>query len=128
MGNRGYLVLAFFVFAVNSLFAQISIQSLSSSSAVPGEVITINGSGFNSSVSSNVVFFGGVKATVSSASSSSLSVVVPTGASYGPITVLNSSTQLQATSPTYWNLVRRTHPESFQQRAEQSRGLGVKLV
>ncbi|MEI7507856.1 MAG: hypothetical protein WCJ62_00150 [Flavobacterium sp.] len=35
---------------------------------------------------------------------------------------------VKATSPTYWNLVRRTHPEAFQQRAEQSRGLGVKLV
>ncbi|MEN9394121.1 MAG: hypothetical protein RL362_342 [Bacteroidota bacterium] len=105
MGNRGYLVLAFLVFAVNSLFAQISIQSLSSSSAVPGEVITINGTGFNGSVSSNVVFFGGVKATVSSASSSSLSVVVPTGAAYGPITVLNSSTQLQTTSSTYFTPV-----------------------
>ncbi len=105
MGNRGYLVLAFLVLVVNSLFAQISIQSLSSSSAAPGEVITINGSGFNGSVSSNVVFFGGVKATLSSATSSTLSVVVPTGAAYGPITVLNSSTQLQATSSTYFTPV-----------------------
>jgi hypothetical protein len=35
---------------------------------------------------------------------------------------------VKATSPTYWNLVRRTHPEAFNQRAEQSRELGVKLV
>jgi len=35
---------------------------------------------------------------------------------------------VKATSPTYWNLVRRTRPEVFQRRAEQSRRLGVRLV
>lgn len=35
---------------------------------------------------------------------------------------------VKATSPTYWNLVRRTRPEIFRQRAEQSRRLGVRLV
>lgn len=35
---------------------------------------------------------------------------------------------VKATSPTYWNLVRKVHPEVFAQRAEQSRRLGVRLV
>lgn len=35
---------------------------------------------------------------------------------------------VKATSPTYWNLVRRTRPEIFAQRAEQSRRLGCRLV
>lgn len=35
---------------------------------------------------------------------------------------------VKATSPTYWNLVRRTRPEVFAARAEQSRRLGVRLV
>jgi len=35
---------------------------------------------------------------------------------------------VKATSPTYWNLVRRTHPEVFEQRAKQSRDIGVKLT
>ncbi|XTZ40272.1 hypothetical protein ACQYRI_10060 [Salmonella enterica] len=35
---------------------------------------------------------------------------------------------VKATSPTYWNLVRRVHPDVFSQRAEQSRRLGVRLV
>ena len=35
---------------------------------------------------------------------------------------------VKATSPTYWNLVRATHPEVFKQRAEQSRKIGVKLT
>lgn len=35
---------------------------------------------------------------------------------------------VKATSPTYWNLVRRTRPEVFADRAEQSRELGVRLA
>lgn len=35
---------------------------------------------------------------------------------------------VKATSPTYWNLVRKTRPEVFAARAEQSRRLGVMLV
>jgi len=37
---------------------------------------------------------------------------------------------VKATSPTYWNLVRRTRPDVFASRAEQSRrlGNGVRLV
>ena len=35
---------------------------------------------------------------------------------------------VKATSPTYWNHVRKMHPEVFQRRAEMSRRIGAKLV
>lgn len=35
---------------------------------------------------------------------------------------------VKATSPTYWNHVRRVFPDVFAERAEQSRRLGVRLV
>lgn len=35
---------------------------------------------------------------------------------------------VKATSPTYWNHVRKAHPIIFKQRAEQSRELGAKLA
>jgi len=35
---------------------------------------------------------------------------------------------VKATSPTYWNLVRREFPEVFDARAKQSRRLGARLV
>lgn len=35
---------------------------------------------------------------------------------------------VKATSPTYWNHVRKVHPAIFAQRAEQSRRLGVRLA
>jgi hypothetical protein len=35
---------------------------------------------------------------------------------------------VKATSPTYWNLVRKTRPAVFQERLEQSKRLGARLV
>lgn len=35
---------------------------------------------------------------------------------------------VKATSPTYWNHVRKIHPEVFEARALQSRGIGARLV
>jgi len=35
---------------------------------------------------------------------------------------------VKSQSPTYWNLVRKTHPEVYNQRAEQSRVIGCRLV
>jgi hypothetical protein len=35
---------------------------------------------------------------------------------------------VKATSPTYWNHVRKMHPEVFAARAEQSRRIGARLV
>lgn len=35
---------------------------------------------------------------------------------------------VKATSPTYWNHVRRWHPDIFLQRAEQSKRIGARLV
>ena len=35
---------------------------------------------------------------------------------------------VKASSPTYWNHVRKVHPEVFEERASQSRELGAKLV
>jgi hypothetical protein len=35
---------------------------------------------------------------------------------------------VKATSPTYWNHVRKMNPETFKERSDQSRRLGVRLV
>lgn len=57
----------------------------------------IRGFGFTSPPSSNAVAFNGTAATVLSATSSSILVTVPTGATTGPVTVTNSNGT--ATSP-----------------------------
>ncbi len=69
------------------LFAQPVISSFSPSSGPVGSTVVINGSNFSSTASANIVYFGAVRATVTAASSTSLAVTVPIGASYGPLTV-----------------------------------------
>ncbi|MDF2188204.1 FG-GAP-like repeat-containing protein [Paraflavitalea sp. CAU 1676] len=72
------------------------ITSFSPLSAHVGSTVTIAGSGFDAVPESNVVYFGAVRAVVQSASTSSLVVTVPAGASYAPIRV--TSFQLNAWS------------------------------
>jgi len=67
--------------------AQPVINSFSPAAAHVGETITINGSNFNATPAANIVYFGGVKATVVTASSTAITALVPAGASYQPITV-----------------------------------------
>ncbi|HTJ52175.1 MAG TPA: FG-GAP-like repeat-containing protein [Cyclobacteriaceae bacterium] len=76
-----------------------SITSFSPTSGVPSVTsVTIKGNNFNSTGSNNAVYFGGVKATITSASATQLIVQVPKGAQYAPITVVNLATGLGASS------------------------------
>jgi hypothetical protein len=54
-----------------------------------GTTVIIDGSGFNTTLSNNLVYFGAVKATVTAATTTQLTVVVPSGATYDPITISN---------------------------------------
>ena len=56
-----------------------------------GTTVSIFGSGFNATASSNTVKFNGIAATVSAASATSLTVTVPAGATSGPISVTNGA-------------------------------------
>ncbi|MFQ6603639.1 beta strand repeat-containing protein, partial [Flavobacterium sp. C3NV] len=60
--------------------------------------VIINGENFGATIAENTVYFGAVKATIASASATSLTVTVPVGATYFPITVLNNTTVLSANS------------------------------
>jgi hypothetical protein len=66
----------------------LSITAFSPESGAPGTRVTLKGVGFQSDSS---VSFGGVSATVVSASRKKLRVTVPAGAGAGPITVTNVS-------------------------------------
>ncbi|MBS1564099.1 MAG: VCBS repeat-containing protein, partial [Bacteroidetes bacterium] len=66
------------------------ISSFTPVTAAVGASVTINGNNFNPAASSNVVAFGGVKATVTAASSTALTVTVPGGNSYQPVTVTSN--------------------------------------
>jgi FG-GAP-like repeat/IPT/TIG domain/Secretion system C-terminal sorting domain/FG-GAP repeat len=61
-----------------------------------GTTVTISGTNFNATAANNVVLFGATKATVTAASTTQLTVTVPVGATYAPITVLNTTSSLLA--------------------------------
>ena len=63
------------------------ITSFSPALAPTGTNVTIIGGNFGSSAAANTVYFGAVRANVISASSATLTVTVPAGATYAPITV-----------------------------------------
>jgi hypothetical protein len=86
------------------LNAQPIISSFSPESGPIGTYVTINGLNFNPTLSNNIVFFGAVKATVHSTTSTSLTVSVPTGATYQNISVTDLSTNLTGYSTQNFNV------------------------
>jgi large repetitive protein len=67
--------------------AQPQISSVSPTSGYTGTAVTITGSGFSPLPADNIVYFGAVRASVSSATATSLTVSAPVGATYEPISV-----------------------------------------
>jgi hypothetical protein len=62
------------------------ITSFTPTSAFAGSNVIISGLNFSPVASNNIVYFGAVRATVTSASTTSLTVTVPVGATFAPIT------------------------------------------
>jgi hypothetical protein len=93
--------LVFFVIAVPLHFmgqTNPSITAFLPLSAKAGAEVTISGFGFSTVASENVVMFGSTRAEVVTPSATSLTVKVPAGAKYGPISVTNLSTGLTSVS------------------------------
>lgn len=67
------------------------ISGFSPSSGPVGTVVTIVGSNFDPNPANDIVYFGTVKGNVLAASTSSLTVPAPAGASYQPLTVTANS-------------------------------------
>ncbi|MGB8191062.1 MAG: FG-GAP-like repeat-containing protein [Chitinophagaceae bacterium] len=66
---------------------ELTVSSVTPLSAPVGTQVTINGANFSSNVFGNTVYFGDVKATVVSATNTSITVTVPASASYKPLSV-----------------------------------------
>jgi hypothetical protein len=66
--------------------------------ASPGQAVTLTGTDFNTSPAQNIVFFGATRAQVTAATATSVTVTVPVGGTYAPITLLNTGTGLAAYS------------------------------
>ena len=91
------------------MLAQPTVTSVTPGSGTPlVNAITVIGTGFNTTLSNNQVRFGGDTAVITSGSATSLSMLVPVGAQYTNVSVLNRATRLIAASsqqftPTFIN-------------------------
>lgn len=64
-----------------------TITNISPKAASPGATVTITGTNFSTLASDHTVYFGSAMATVSNATTTSLEVVVPVGATYDQVSV-----------------------------------------
>jgi gliding motility-associated-like protein len=68
-----------------------TITSFAPSSGPIGTTVVITGTNFDSNPANNTVYFGATKANVTAATTTQLTVIVPIGATYEPISVLVNS-------------------------------------
>lgn len=106
--STGMLCLSLFLLPGEAMAQPLAITSFSPSSGHVRDTITITGTGFNPSPSNNMVFFGATSKFATESTPTSIKVAVPPGASYGNISILNTSTFQVATSskvftPTYYS-------------------------
>ena len=87
-------IFAFLFFITVKATAQPTISSFTPASGPVGTSVTITGTNFNAVPANNIVYFGAVKATVTAGTTISLTVTVPAGATYQPISVLDNATGL----------------------------------
>jgi YD repeat-containing protein len=78
--------------------SSLAFISFGPGSGSSGSAVTIYGTGFNTTASQNTVKFNGMMATVTSASATQLSVIVPLGASTGTISVTTSAGTVTSSS------------------------------
>lgn len=102
-----------------SMYAQPTVTGFSPASGPIGTQVTISGTGFNPVAASNVVYFGAAKATVVSASATTIVATVPPGTTYQPITV--TSNYLTAKSRAYFRVVDTGDNDSIYSNSFQAR-------
>ncbi|MHA8075267.1 Ig-like domain-containing protein [Aquirufa sp. TARAVU-A1A] len=74
------------------------ILTTSATSGAVGSSVTLNGQFFGDDAAHNIVYLGGSKCTITSATSTSITVTIPAHAKYDHFSVLNTATNLSATS------------------------------
>jgi hypothetical protein len=98
-----FLIACYLIISV-ATFAQPNITMFSPSSGEVGSAVVITGTGFNTILNQNIVFFGATQATVTTASTTSLTVTVPLGATYQYISITNLADSLTTYSAQPFNV------------------------
>ncbi|MBL7876653.1 MAG: VCBS repeat-containing protein [Cyclobacteriaceae bacterium] len=97
--RRVFLLFSFSIHLLTVLAQVPTITSFTPTSGPIGTSVTIIGTNFNATPANNIVFFGATKATVTEAITTQLTVTVPVGATYQPITVLTNGLLSYSSKP-----------------------------
>ncbi len=81
-----------------TVIANPTVTGISPSVGFPSSSVTITGTNFNTTTTNDIVWFGATRATVNTATATSMSVSVPVGATFGPVTVESATCGMQASS------------------------------
>jgi hypothetical protein len=119
--------ITFFPFLV---FAQPVITGFTPQSGPVGTTVTISGSNFGATPANNIVFFGSVKATITAASSTSLTVTAPPGISFQPLTVTAGNLTAFSNQPfiTTFTDPAQFKPDAFSTRWDITTGDGPQSI
>ena len=123
-----YIIIA--VFFPCTVFAQPMINAVTPAYGPVSTTVTITGSNFSATPSGNVVWFGSVQAPVTVASTGSLTVTVPTGVSYQPITITTGGLTSAPVAPfiTTFSDTGQFKPTAFSTRLNIPTGLGPQFI
>lgn len=113
--------------------AQPNITSINPRSATPQSIIKINGTGFNSTIENNVLYFGGNKGIITNATDTSLDVTVPRGARLSELSIINKALYAQGTSsiifyPIYRPIKKTLGMSDFPQKFNFPTGLNPRAA
>jgi hypothetical protein len=112
------------------VFAQPVITAVSPQSGPVNTTVTITGGNFNSNKARDIVWFGSVKAPVIAATNRSITVTVPAGSSYQPITVTTGGSISAPFQPfiTTFSDTGQFKPDAFTSRTDITTGHGPQSI
>jgi hypothetical protein len=127
--GKGLLFIVLFLFPC-LLLAQPVVNTISPLYGPVNTTVTITGSNFSPSTSGNIVWFGSVRVPVTAASAGSLTVTVPTGVSYQPITVTTGGLTSTPAQPfiTTFSDPGQFLPAAFATRTDLNTGNGPQSI
>ena len=107
-------------------FAPPVITSFSPATGPVGTTVVITGTNFHATPTNNVVYFGSVKAIVTAGTTTSLTVTVPLGASFQPVSVTSNNLTAYSKQPFHVTFPNGSSisESSFAVRTEISAGTG----
>lgn len=94
-----WLVFTVLFLLKQSLLGQPTISSFSPASGPVGTQVSITGTGFSSTLTNNIVYFGAVKASIIASTNTLIKVKVPTGANYQPLSVTTNNLTAYSNKP-----------------------------